>query len=274
MRTAIIRAIATATATATLAVATVAEAADVVKVPAYDEFIVIPLRVHVLTSKELGLADCTISDAEVAKAAAGINAIWSKAGLSFGLESIVREPPAQVGRFQAIVEVNGGQFPNLDVYAYLLPTSSRVFDGLHVYLFHELPVNGAYINAADAAILMEKPQLKKVKGGGDDPVARVAAQGLGRALGLVGRQDEVGLLSPGTNGLGLNEAEVGRTRLLAATIPGALKVSDAAKAAEAATRKGDVATARRLWTWLSTVPGTGAADAKKRLADIPASVKP
>jgi hypothetical protein len=275
MRTASLSAVAIviATAMATLA-ATVAGAADVVKVPAFDEFIVVPLRVHVLTSKGLGLANCTIKDAEVAKAAAGINAIWAKAGVSFGLESIVREPAAQVERFRALVELNGGEFPNADVYAYLLPTSSRVFDGLHVYLFHELPFNGAYINAADAAILIEKPDLRKVKGGGDDPVARVAAQGLGRALGLPGREDEVGLLSSGTNGLGLNETEVARARSVARTIPGALKVSDAAKAAEAATKKGDIATARRLWTWLSAVPGAGAAEAKKRLAALPATVKP
>ena len=55
-------------------------------------------------------------------------------------------------------------------------------------------------------------------------MARVAAQGLGRALSLPGRSDEVGLLSSGTNGVGLSEAEVGRARQVARTIPGAMAV--------------------------------------------------
>ncbi len=79
-----------------------ARATDVTKVPAYDQFIVVPLRVHVLTSKELDLTDGRIADDEVEKAVLKINAIWSKAGIYFGLESIVREPAAQIDRFQTL----------------------------------------------------------------------------------------------------------------------------------------------------------------------------
>ena len=230
-------------------------AADVTKVPAYDLFVVIPLRVHVLTSKTLDLFDGQTGDDEVIKAVPKINAIWSKAGISFGLESIVREPAAQLDRFQTLVQLNNGQFEGVDVFAYLLTTPSRVFDGLHVYLFHDLPINGAYLIGADATIVKEKPELKQVKGGSDNPLARVAARGLGQALGLAVREDQVGLLSPGTNGVGLSESEVGRARQVAKTIPGALEVDDAAKEAEAASKKGEVDQARRLWTWLAEVLG-------------------
>ena len=142
-----------------------AKAADVSKVPAYDDFIVVPFRIHVLQSKTLESANCTITYVAVSKAAAGINAIWSKAGIHFGLESIIREEAVQVERFKAVVELNQGQLPNADAFAYLFPASSRGFDGLHVYLFHGLPFNGTYLTAADAAILIEKPQLKQVAGG-------------------------------------------------------------------------------------------------------------
>jgi hypothetical protein len=246
---------------------------DVTKVPAYDQFLVIPLRVHVLTSKHLDLVDSKITDAEVVKMVPKINAIWAKAGISFGLESIVREPAAQVERFKAVLELNNGELPDADAFAYLLPASSRSSDGLHLYIFREFPFNGYYINGADAAIVKEKPELNEVKGGTKEWLARVAARGLGEALALVGRQDQIGLLSGGTNGVALNETEVGRARQVARTIPGALEVDDAAKAAEAASKAKDVARARQLWTWLSEVPGTGtgAAEAKKKLLALPAA---
>jgi hypothetical protein len=210
-----------------------------------------------------------LTDAEVAKSVPRINEIWHKAGIHFGLESIVREPATQVERFQTIVDLNNGQLDDVDYFGYLFPASSRVFDGLHVYILGDIPLNGAYITAADATIVKDKPELRQVKGGSDDPLSRVAARGLAQALGLTSRQDEVGLVSSGTNGIGLNEVEVNRTRLVAATIPGAMAVKDAAKGAEAALAKKELAHARQLWSWLAEVPGSGAAVARKRLADLP-----
>ncbi len=269
-----------ATSRANLAPARAATTADVSKVPPYDDFIVVPFRIHVLQSKTLEAANCTITYVAVSEAAATINAIWSKAGIHFGLESIIREEAVQVERFKAVAELNQGQLPAPDVFAYLLPASSRVFDGLHVYLFHELPLNGtsllngSYLAAADAAITIEKPQLKPVAGGSKAPLARVAARGLGQALSLTGRSDEVGLLSSGTNGVGLSEAEVGRARQVARTIPGAMAVDALTTAAGAAANSGDLAAARRYWTWLSEIPGDGAAEARRRLDALPAVGKP
>jgi hypothetical protein len=220
------------------------------------------------------MANCTIADAEVNKATATINAIWSKAGIHFALESIIREEAVQVDRFKAVLGLNQGQLPNADPFGYLLPASSRTFDGLHVYLFHKLPFNGTYLPAADAAILVEEPQLKQVEGGSEEPMARVAAQGLGRALSLPGRKDEIGLLSSGTNGVALSETEVGRARQVARTIPGAMPVKALFTAAQAASISGDVAAARRRWTWLSEIPGDGAAEARRRLDTLPGGVKP
>ena len=239
------------------ALASPAPAADVVKVPAYDQFVVIPLRVHVLTSKGLDLVNGKITDAEAAQVVPKINAIWAKAGIAFGLDSVVREPASQVDRFKATLEVNHGQVAeDLGPFAYLMPASSRVFDGLHLYLFAQLPLNGEYLGGADAAIVREQPELNEVKGGSKEWLARVAARGLGQALGLPGRPDQLGLLSAGTNGVGLNESEIGRARQVARTIPGALGVADAAEEAEAASKRGDLTRARKLWACLAEVPGT------------------
>lgn len=252
-------------------------AADVTKVPPFDQFVVIPLRVHVVVSPGFAMTNTQITDAEVAKSLPAINAIWGKAGINFGLDSIVREPAGQVERFQLFVKLNNGEFANFDPFAMLLPqTPSRAFDGLHLYILHELPVNGFYIPAADAAVTLEKPGLRPVKGGSNDPMARVAARFLGEAIGLPpGREDEVGLASGGTNGVGLSEPEIARVRQFARTIPGASGANDLAKQAEAAAKAKDIDKARRLYTWLTAAPATGpgAAEAKKQLASLP-SAKP
>ncbi len=240
--------------------------ADVNVVPPYDQFVVIPVRVHVLKSKNLPLADCTISDADVRKTFLNVNSIWDKAGVRFGLESIVREPAAQVDRFKAVVRANNGQFTadNLDVFEYLLPAGTKLFEGLHVYVFHEFPLNVTYLGD-DAVAVLERPNLRAVLGGADDHLARVIARGFGEALELPGREGESGLLSSATNGVGLNETEVILVREYARLIPGAMTVGDATKAAEGATRANDLVRARRLYQWLAEIPGEGSEEARAAL---------
>jgi hypothetical protein len=45
-------------------------------------------------------------------------------------------------------------------------------------------------------------------------------------------------------------------------------------AAGAAANASDLVAARRYWTWLSEIPGDGAAEARRRLDALPAVVKP
>jgi hypothetical protein len=244
-------------------------AADVNRPPEYETFLIVPLRIHVLTSKELPQADCTITDHELARAVAEIQRIWDRAGIHFGVESIIHEPPAQVGRFRAMAVAEIGQPQNHGYYSLLFPPGSRVFDGLHVYYFRELSgMNSIYLAGADATLAVQEPQLRPVGGGSEVPAGRVAARGLGCALGLSLRPDDLGLLSASTTGCGLDEREVERARRVALTVPGALTVPAARDAAVAAEAKGKIPEARRLWTWLSEVPGPPAAEARKRLASL------
>jgi hypothetical protein len=74
-----------------LAMPRIAGAQDV---PAAD-FVIIPLRVHVLTAPDIDIAHCKLSDADVARVVGNINAIWHKAGIHFGVESVLREPAGQ-----------------------------------------------------------------------------------------------------------------------------------------------------------------------------------
>jgi hypothetical protein len=244
--------------------------ADVTEPPADGEFVVIPLRVHVLTSEDLPEADCKLTDEDVARIVGKVNGVWNKAGIHFGLESVVREPAAGVERFKAAREESGDEPPPLAAYRFLIPDGEhRRFDGLHVYYIHQFSVNGVYMGR-DFAIVQETARLRPVEGGIDEPLPRVTAHELGHALGLPHRQDRTNLLASGTTGTLLNASEVKTARARAARTRGSLAVPDLLKSAEDASEKGDAPLARRLWTWLSQLPGAGAEAAKKKLEAIPA----
>jgi hypothetical protein len=235
---------------------------DVTKAPAYEEFLVIPLRVHVLTADDLPEVDCKLTDADIERIIGKVNGIWHKAGVHFGLESIAREPAAAQDRFRAARDLIDGPTP-MALFRLLRPEGSRRFEGLHVYYIHRFSVNGIYMGA-DYALVQETAKLRPVPGGIDEPIPRVTAHELGHALGLPHRQDRTNLLASGTTGTLLNEAEVSRARDRARTLKGCRPVADLRKAAADALDVGEKATARRLWTWLAEIPGDGAADAKSR----------
>jgi hypothetical protein len=153
----------------------------VVDPPAYDEFLVIPLRVHVLSATDLPEVNCLLSDADVRRIVGKVNGIWHKAGIHWGLEDSVREPAARQAKFRLARDLVGKD--DLRLFPLLLPEASRDFDGLHVYYLHAFPVNGVYMGD-DYAIVQETASLREVEGGIDEPVPRVTAHELGHALGL------------------------------------------------------------------------------------------
>ena len=83
------------------------------RAPAEDQFVIVPLRVHVLSSPVVDLANCRLTDADALRVIADVNAIWHPAGIHFGLEKLVREPAAQRERFRLITEKKGGSSARL-----------------------------------------------------------------------------------------------------------------------------------------------------------------
>src|SRR5687768_984387 len=125
-----------------------AGASEALPPPPYEHFIVIPLRVHVLTATDLPELDCKLSDDDVRRIIGKVNrVIWQQAGIHFGIESIRREPAARQDEFRTWRDLTGGH-PPLDVYPMLRPGNETPVAGDKAAA--ETPPAGAAVADASA----------------------------------------------------------------------------------------------------------------------------
>jgi hypothetical protein len=232
--------------------------------PAYESFLVIPLRVHVLSSKDLPEVDCALSDADIQRVLKKMNGIWHHAGIHWLIDDLVREPAARQDEFKQRREALGPDAArSTALFRSLVPPESKAKEGMNVYYIHKFSVNGVYLGNG-VAFVQETAKLQPVEGGIDEPIPRVTAHELGHSLGLPHRQDITNLLASGKNGTSLNSAEIESARTHAREMTGSRDVAAVRKDAEEAASKGDKAKARRLWSALAEIPGDGAAEAARR----------
>ncbi len=227
---------------------------DVTAPPALGEFLVVPLRLHVLTAEDCPDLDTrSLSDDDLRRIVGKVNRIWNVAGIHFGLESIVREKAEAVSEYKEAKEKAEGKAVALGEFRRIRPKASREFDGFHVYYIHKFSVNGVYLGGR-VAFVQETAALRPVPGGIDEPLPRVTAHELGHGLSLPHRQDRTNLLASGTTGTKLNRDEVERTRKAAKALKATKTVSDLEREAADADKAGDQARAGRIRAWLSEIP--------------------
>ncbi len=171
---------------------------------AYEDFFVVPVRVHLLRSTGDDAVNCRLQAADVRRVFGKANRIWNKAGVALRVESVVEETAEAPEGFNGLTAA-AAEFKSTR------PEKSRDPDMLHVYYVHRLPTNGVYMGR-DAIFVKDTAKLNEAPGGVDEPIPRVTSHEIGHAMTLSHRQDRINLMASGTTGWSLNDFEADQAR--------------------------------------------------------------
>ncbi len=212
------------------------------------DFLLAPLRVHLLSAASEPAIQTQLTANDVGRILGKVNQVWAQAGITFYLESLRSEPAQQATNYLARARA--------DERATLLglrPKDSLATNCFHVFYLRQIRPNGVYFNA-QGIFVKDTASLRPVPGGLDEPLPRVTAHELGHALTLAHRQNVTNLLASGMSGGWLDEAEIGQAREAARPRPWVETVSAAFKRAEAFRRENKAQAARELYRRLTFVP--------------------
>ena len=170
----------------------------------YEEFFLVPVRVHLIQSKSIPQLGTNLRSEDVILLMEKVNEIYSQAGVHFYLESIWQEPAGS----QSFLSGFKTGIP-LNMYMFLRPEQSLDQNLVHLYYVHELPVNGLTILKGDGGVFIsDSARLVDVKGGTDDTLSRVTAHELGHVLGMSHTVFSSNLMNEGTSGFQIDEVQV------------------------------------------------------------------
>ena len=170
----------------------------------FDDWLIVPLRVHLLSSAETPALQTTLTEQDIARILGKMNHVWAQAGIQFRVESLMHEevPPLA----NADVEKR-------DELPARMRAETRSSTAFNVYYVKQLDVNGFY--TPRAIFVKDTAALRPVEGGIDEPIPRVTSHELGHALSLPHRQNTTNLMASGTTGTLLNDAEIQQARAAA-----------------------------------------------------------
>jgi hypothetical protein len=212
----------------------------------FDEYLVAPLRVHLLSAKDSSAIHTTLTETDIARILGKVNGVWAQAGVHFYLESLVREEAIHQEAY-----AQDGTLPRSALLG-LRPAESKGAGMFHVYYIKEMSVNGIYLGGP--IFVKDTASLRKVEDGIDEPLPRVTSHELGHALGLPHRQNTTNLLASGTTGILLNEAEIKVVRETAGKLEWIEPAAKGMKEADALFGANKRKEAAGLYLRLATIP--------------------
>jgi hypothetical protein len=168
----------------------------------YAEFLVVPVRIHLLQCKGEEALHCRLKEADVRRIFGKANRIWNKAGIALSIESIVTE--------DAVIP-DGFDEQRLQDFKGTRPLKAIDRGMVHVFYVHRLPTNGVFMGP-DAIFVKDTAALREVRGGVDEPIPRVSSHEIGHAFGLAHRQNTINLMASGTTGWSVNDDEIDTVR--------------------------------------------------------------
>ena len=214
---------------------------------AFDEYLIAPLRIHLLSATNAPAIQTTLTETDMARILKKINGIWSQAGICFWLESIVREEAAhqEIGSLL-------GKSNDLSMMLKLRPETTRATNLFHLYYIKDFSANGVYLGAA--MFVKDTATLRAVPGGIDEPLPRVSSHELGHALSLPHHTNVLHLLASRTTGTNLDAAEIRQARAAAGRFLWIERAPSVMKRADDFHGAGKKDDARKLYEMLAPIP--------------------
>ena len=225
-----------------------ARGADVTNRFGFADFLLVPLRVHLVSAKVATNLSTTLREQDIARILPKMNRVWAQAGVHFYVESLVREEAA--GQEGYAERARADEPPAL---LSLRPEATRSSNQFHLYYLHQCRPNGIYIGPG-GIFVKDIAWLRKVEGGMDEPLPRVSSHELGHAFTLPHRQDVTNLMASGTTGMWLNDDEIKQAREAARKKEWIQPAPDVLKRAEELQKSGKNAEAKKLFSIVATVP--------------------
>ena len=181
----------------------------------FQDFLLVPVRIHLLSSAETAELHTTLTSGDVDRILLKVNRVWAPAGIQFFMESLVCEP-AVATKKELDPDPTKRAPAGLDAMLTHMPPATRCAEAFNVYYIKSFDVNGVFFGKPEAIFVKDTASLRKVEGGIDEPLPRVTSHELGHAFTLPHRQDTFNLMASGTTGTTLNESEIRQARESAA----------------------------------------------------------